>query len=292
MTAPSVFERVLHIECGGQQLIGILAHPPKPRDVAVVIIVGGPQYRVGSHRQFVLLARSLATAGYCALRFDVRGMGDSGGELRDFEDIRDDIDAAIAALLAAEPSLKRVVLWGLCDGASAALLHAGTRTDARVAALCLVNPWVRSEEGLARTQLKHYYLQRLIQGAFWRKLISGQIAKRAAAELWQSMLLAWRRPSNGTSSASTPYQERMAEGLHRFAGPVLILLSSNDYTAKEFVDHAARSPGWQQAMKRANVEQQTMEGADHTCSDPGSQAQLERSTGQWLARNLGGAVPT
>lgn len=290
MKASQVFERVLRIECAGRQLTGILAHPSNPRDVAVVVIVGGPQYRAGSHRQFVLLSRSLATAGYCALRFDVRGMGDSGGELLDFEEIRDDIDAAIASLLAAEPRVKQVVLWGLCDGASAALLHGEARSDSRVAALCLVNPWVRSEEGLARTQLKHYYLQRLMQGAFWRKLLSGQVAKRALSELWHSMMLASRSSSKAAASASKPYQVRMAEGLNRFAGPVLILLSSHDYTAKEFVDHAARSPGWQQALKRTNVEQQTMEGADHTCSNPDSQAQLERSTVQWLCSHFGAAV--
>ena len=39
----------------------------------MVIVVGGPQYRAGSHRQFTLLARHIAAAGYPVLRFDARG---------------------------------------------------------------------------------------------------------------------------------------------------------------------------------------------------------------------------
>jgi hypothetical protein len=46
----------------------------------VVIIVVGPQYRAGLHRQFVSLARTLSTAGFLVLRYDYRGMGDSDGE--------------------------------------------------------------------------------------------------------------------------------------------------------------------------------------------------------------------
>lgn len=292
MTAPTFDETVLDIACGGQFVTGILTRPALPRAVGVVIVVGGPQYRAGSHRQFVQLARSLATAGYTALRFDVRGMGDSGGVLLNFEQLDNDIDAAVAALLAVEPGIQGVVLWGLCDGASAALLHAHSRANPHVTGLCLVNPWVRSDEGLARTQLKHYYLQRLLQGSFWRKLLRGKIASRALQELWQSVSLARRSASNAPAAAKLCYQDRMADGLSRFTGPVLVLLSSHDYTAKEFVDHTARFPTWQQAMNRANVEQKPLEGADHTCSNPGAQSNLEQFTVQWLGRSLGGAMQT
>ena len=43
---------------------------------AVLVVVGGPQVRAGSHRHFVQLARHLATHGHAVMRFDVRGMGD------------------------------------------------------------------------------------------------------------------------------------------------------------------------------------------------------------------------
>ena len=72
-------EQALSVECRGESLLGVLHLPITPRDLGVIVVVGGPQYRAGSHRQFVLLARALADAGHAVLRLDVRGMGDSTG---------------------------------------------------------------------------------------------------------------------------------------------------------------------------------------------------------------------
>jgi alpha/beta superfamily hydrolase len=74
-------ERVILFPCAGETLIGILAMPEVSRDVGVIILVGGPQYRVGGHRQNVQLARRLSEAGYVTLRFDYRGTGDSRDKL-------------------------------------------------------------------------------------------------------------------------------------------------------------------------------------------------------------------
>src|SRR5881398_3691346 len=91
-------EQAISIECEGDALVGILHEPTSPAEVGVVVIVGGPQYRVGSHRQFVLLARTLAAAGFAVLRFDYRGMGDSSGEQRSFEAASADIGTAVDVL--------------------------------------------------------------------------------------------------------------------------------------------------------------------------------------------------
>src|SRR5450759_3426358 len=118
--------------CAGDTLLGILAAPETPAQTGVVVIVGGPQYRVGSHRQFVLLSRALATAGYGVLRFDYRGMGDSTGAQRDFEAVSADIASAIDTLRQRLPSVKYIALWGLCDAAAAALLYCHDTQDPRV----------------------------------------------------------------------------------------------------------------------------------------------------------------
>lgn len=145
------------IPCGGERMLGILALPAVPADIGIVLVVGGPQTRVGSHRQFVLLSRRLAASGYAVLRFDYRGMGDSSGEQRGFEQVDEDIGAALDALQVTAPSVRRFVLWGLCDAASAALLYWRRTRDRRIAGFCLANPWVRSAATLARTQVRHYY---------------------------------------------------------------------------------------------------------------------------------------
>ena len=84
-------EEIALFGCKGDTLVGILAKPETPAKTGIVVIVGGPQYRAGSHRQFVLLSRSLAAAGYAVLRFDYRGMGDSEGQQRNFEAVSADI---------------------------------------------------------------------------------------------------------------------------------------------------------------------------------------------------------
>ena len=147
----------------------------------VLIVVGGPQYRSGSHRQFTLLARHLADAGIASLRFDYRGMGDSTGEVRSFERAGTDIRCAIDRLLATVPGVQEVVIWGLCDAASAALIYA--HKDPRVSALVLLNPWVRTEQGIARAHLRHYYLARLFHRSLWQKIGRGEFDVRKAAVL-------------------------------------------------------------------------------------------------------------
>ncbi|MGZ5200780.1 MAG: hydrolase 1, exosortase A system-associated, partial [Telluria sp.] len=86
-------ERALAFPCGGDWLYGVASLPAQAGACGVLIVVGGPQYRAGSHRQFTLLARSLADAGIPAMRFDYRGMGDSDGGVRSFESVDEDIRA-------------------------------------------------------------------------------------------------------------------------------------------------------------------------------------------------------
>ena len=78
-------EQAITFDCHGASLYGIASVPQQSGARGVLIVVGGPQYRVGSHRQFALLARSLAAQGIPAMRFDYRGMGDSVGEPHTFE---------------------------------------------------------------------------------------------------------------------------------------------------------------------------------------------------------------
>ncbi len=177
-------EQALAFHCDAASLPAILTLPVSAAVQAsatrgVLVIVGGPQYRAGSHRQFTLLARSLAQQGIPVLRFDVRGMGDGEGGPRTFDDLADDVRAATDCFMGAVPGLRDVVLWGLCDGAAAAVLYAGS--DQRISGLVLLNPWARDEAGLAKAMLKHYYLRRLTDPALWRKVFSGRFDVRGSA---------------------------------------------------------------------------------------------------------------
>ena len=276
-------EEAVFFACEGETLFGILAKPDTPKDIGVVVIVGGPQYRAGSHRQFVLLSRALAVAGYAVLRFDYRGMGDSLGAPRDFEAVSQDIAAAIDAMHLRIPSMKQITLWGLCDGASAALLYCHERQDPRVAGLTLLNPWVRSEASLARTQVKHYYTQRLRQKDFWLKLIRGQVAAHAVTGLVRSLKSVFSSTSEQTTGdPQITFQQRMASAWRQFNGKILLILSGDDYTAKEFVEYAAADAAWSASLAKPGVSRHDLPDADHTFSDLALRAHVEVLTQNWL----------
>ena len=284
-------EVAFFFDCEGEALLGVLHRPAINAPAAaastgVVVIVGGPQYRAGSHRQFVHLARALAAAGHPVLRFDVRGMGDSTGNSRNFEQITPDIGGAIDALVLHAPSVQHVVLWGLCDAASAALLYLQERNDSRVKGLCLANPWVRSPATLARTHLKHYYTRRLVERDFWLKLLRGEVAMRALREVAAAL----RRASGPDCAPSNKgFQTRMLQGWQRHTGPTLLLLSGDDYTAKEFLEYATRNTAWVNALGRQDLTRQDLVGADHTLSNPKHRMAVETISQQWLTENSWGA---
>jgi uncharacterized protein len=273
--------------CAGDQLLGIVAAPELPQATGVLIVVGGPQYRVGSHRQFLLLSRALAEAGYPAMRFDFRGLGDSTGELRDFEVIDEDIGAAIDAFQAQCPKLERIVLWGLCDAASANLLYWDQTRDARVYGLILLNPWVRSETTLARTHIKHYYCQRLIQAEFWRKLLTGQLGLgRAISGFLGSLKQARKESLPAVQDETLTFQKKMARALETFHGEILLLLSGNDYTAKEFIQAIHANRLWSAAIGKPNITRVEIPEADHTFSSLEWRGQVESITREWLVAKV------
>jgi exosortase A-associated hydrolase 1 len=275
-------ERAVIFECNDNSLVGVASLPELPAAVGVVVVVGGPQYRVGSHRQFVRLTRALAEAGIPCLRFDYRGMGDSEGDARTFEEVGADIAAAVTHLKLMAPSVDKVVLWGLCDGASAALMALASLT--RIAGVIILNPWVRSDTSLDRVLVKHYYAERLFSREFWSKLVSGRVGVwRAASEFAGRVRAAVAADGKDTAtrSGSNPpvrYQDRMCDGLDVLQGaPLLVVLSGKDLTAQEYVAFAGADPRWKGALARnPRVTTEHLPEADHTFSDPGLRAEVER----------------
>jgi exosortase A-associated hydrolase 1 len=281
-------ERALVIDCEGESLVGILSGAALSAARGVLIVVGGPQYRVGSHRQFALLARHLAECGVPTLRFDYRGMGDSEGKPRTFEHVDVDIRCAIDRFFAVVPGLKDVVIWGLCDAASAALFYA--YRDARVSGVILLNPWVRTQQGIARAHIRHYYLRRLFQAGLWQKVVRGEFkfreAAAALARIASDAMGQRSSPRAGEPSATDlPLPGRMEEALRRFRGKVLLILSGRDLTAQEFKDVVARSRRWRRLLADERVTRHDLPEANHTFARRDWRNQVERWTEAWV-RNL------
>jgi exosortase A-associated hydrolase 1 len=270
--------------CGAADLVGVVHRPGDGvARLGVLIIVGGPQYRVGSHRQFTLMARALAKSGFAVMRFDYRGMGDSDASPRTFETVEEDLRAAIETFFRAAPGLERVVLWGLCDAAAAILMHAPH--DARVSGFVLANPWVRSTAGEAKAYVRHYYGRRLLQRSFWANLLSGESNPASALiSFLRDVRTAYGRRGAPLAEAGSSFVERMRTGLQKSRLPTLLLMSERDLTASEFDDLANRDPAWQRALSREGVQVIRLAGADHTFSERSALELATTHCGDWLRR--------
>ena len=192
-------------------------------DTGLLIVTGGTQIRIGAHRGQALLAGHVAAAGFPVFRFDRRGVGDSDGDDPGFLASGPDIVAAAAAFRAAQPALRRIIGFGLCDGASALALH---HRSAGLDGLLLANPWViEATAGLPPpAAIRRRYAARLTSPAAWRRLLAGRIDLVKAA---RGLRAAASTPSAGLADS-------VADALAASLVPVRFLLAEQDATALAF----------------------------------------------------------
>lgn len=289
-------EQAIVYLCQDKYLIGIIHQPILPSKTGVLIVVGGPQYRAGSHRQFVLLARKLCDDGIPVMRFDYRGMGDSDGESQSFQTIDYDISTTINTFFLHCPKLSGVIIWGLCDAASAALFYG--YQDPRVKGLVLLNPWVYTEQGAAKTYLRYYYIQRITNPDFWRKIITFEFNYFESLTSVTTLIRKSIRRSRGQINCSPktanshkefelvdgslPLPIRMRECLGRFNHSVLLILSGKDLTADEFRETIRLDSKWQKLLDHKRISKYELLDADHTFSTQTWRNQVANVTSEWV----------
>ena len=244
-------QRALQFTCQGSSMVGIIDVPERPLPRGVLVISGGPQYRVGSHRHYTLLARLLAPRGIPVMRFDYRGMGDSEGQARGCASIEDDIRAAIKEFFMQMPEMQEVVIWGLGEGATAAALYA--HTDARVRGLVLLNAWAGGAGGAAQSPLLPNLLSRFGEIGFWKN-----VGRSHAVAVDPEM----------------PMPQRIVASLACFDGAVLMVVGGADAIGREFADLAERNdtPG-----RRV-----TIAGANHTFASREWRDEVAELSANWV----------
>jgi exosortase A-associated hydrolase 1 len=228
----------------------------------LLIVSGGNEIRSGPWASQALLAARIAAAGYPVFRFDRRGIGDSDGPAGGFRTSAPDIAAAIAAFRAQVPSLKRVVAYGNCDGASALMLAGDTDCDAMV----LSNPWT-VEEGIGDDAQP--MLPEVVRAHYWRRLKDpGALLRLIVGQVSLRQLIASLRDAARPAAPPSTLASELAAGLADFSGAVTILLAGRDRTAQAFL---AR---WDKSDKRLR-----------TCADA-THSFVEQDARIWLLERL------
>lgn len=281
MNSKETSEIPVVFKCQNENLVGVV-HAPDNAESGLVLVSGGDQYRVGSHRLFVELARVLADAGIAVMRFDHRGVGDSFAPYQGFENLHEDIEAAVKELRSQCPTIKRLVLGGLCDGASASLISAERVPS--IDELALINPWVQTSDLEARTRLLNYYGGRLKSVDFWKKLLRGQIKITDSFDslmgytkmFFQSLF------NFGGVGEGLDYVKHMRVGAKKFGGRVFVLLSGQDLVAQQFQQLATIDKGWKEILDDRKFHIAKIPAADHTFSTSEERRKFEQAMLDWM----------
>ena len=81
----------------------------------------------------------------------------------------------------------------------------------------------------------------------------------------------------------------MLDGLLGHRGPLLLVQSGNDYTAREFDELLRSDSAWRAAMSAPGVQRVDVAEADHTFSNAGAMDSMLEATLAWLGAAAGPA---
>lgn len=259
--------RLLTVPCAGVELGATL--DDGDGEVGLLLVIGGSQTRIGSHRMYERLARSLAKQGFPCFRFDRRGVGDSAGQDPGFRRSAPDLAAAAIAFRRESPSLRRMYGFGLCDGATAAALFGD---QACLDGLILVNPWL-VEAAAAEpppAAIRHHYRQRLLSLEGWKKILSGAVDYRKLLR----GIVRIARPQPRSSLA-----QDVAAALARHRLPTQLLLAAGDATAVA-AEHELKSPSFRGLI----MDRKMIDTDSHTFARPGDDIRLRDAVAEAIRR--------
>jgi alpha-beta hydrolase superfamily lysophospholipase len=258
-------------------LFGILAEPvdgPRP-PLAAIFLNAGAVRRIGPNRLWVEAARRAAAEGLPTLRVDLEGIGDSDGDAGRYRDVgefyRDDLTEFISAFLDALETRgygDRFVLAGLCAGGFWAFN--GADRDERAVAALMVNPGALEWHPALVKDRNARKLKRLRRGAWWRRILRGQVkrknvvavAQATASQGWRAVAsLPARVAARGAERGpAAPSVERILDRL-RDRGVRVVMAFSDDEPVRTELErdgvlaHLDRWP---------NMQLESLPGRDHT----------------------------
>ena len=243
-----------------ESLVGIIAEPAvtehNPHLPAVILLNAGLIHRVGPHRLYVKIARTLASLGFVVLRFDFSGTGDS--RVREdhlpFEQSAVNEVQEAMTYLTKVTGIEQFLLIGHCSGAGFSFKTACI--DPRVTAGVLMNPqgggdeWMAYDRNrtLARYYTNYYGKAALSDPQRWLKLLSGRADYRSIARnvfqviIWNrisALIFRFKKVSLGRQKVlqSTGQADGAARDLHLLAerGVRLLFVYSEGNSGLDYI---------------------------------------------------------
>lgn len=228
----------------GTSLSALLSRPPNATKAqpAIVLVPPGPDGGAGysgdgPNPMFPALALALVGRGYTVLRYDMRGVGKSGGSTASetWDDVLADVRAAVGELTAdATVDPKRVYLLGYGNGADLAL--AASAPGSGVAGVVALAPTVL---GYRNCPAALAGAGAGPSGAAWRKSASAHDVTALATRTRAPLLVL--HPGvpvcNETKDQGTAYDDRLRE-----ANPLATIIAASDLTARFGSRYEAESP--------------------------------------------------
>jgi alpha-beta hydrolase superfamily lysophospholipase len=273
-------------------LFGVLAEPDRQAsdapscDTAVLMLSVGGNYRIGPNRIYTRLARSIAQAGYCALRFDLPGLGDSPAphefSMRELysQDTTPQVRAAIDLL--SDRGCRYFYLLGICSGSFVAFQSA--LADERVTGQVLMNSrlleWRQaSADGQWQEAMQQpyksssFYRRQLLRPQVYRRLLRGEIDMRGISRRLSALLMArWQRGLHQLLARPVPPDDVLSKVKRLSArGTSTLLLVTEDDDGRDYLEfHFGRRGSY--LRDDPNFKMVLVQNSDHTFTDEPAQA--------------------
>ncbi len=261
------------IRANGFNLAATVTRPAgqqqKLRFPAVILVAGsGPQDRnelVFGIPIFGQIANALADAGYLVVRYDKRGVAQSGGRAESvtLNDYAEDLRAVLAYTAKREDvDKRRMAVLGHSEGAAVAMLVASK--DQRVAALALVAGMGTTGAEIVLEQQQHLLARSTFSEEERKEKIALQHKIHAAVltgKGWDDL------PANIRKAAESPWFQSFlvfdpAKVMKNIRQPILIVQGSLDTQVAPY--HARRLADLARARKKAGpVEVKVIDGINH-----------------------------
>lgn len=293
----------------GQRLFGILEEPANARtDVAVVLLSPGVKMRVGPNQLYRAISRIFTDEGFCVLRFDFSGLGDSEGEIEErrlhkvYNSIVDGayVGDTIAALdwLQRRTGCQKAIAAGLCGGAVTGLLAA--QRDSRIKALfCLGIPvtfeggeedyWRYVTEGELKN-MEGRYFRNLRRGKSWIRFLTFRSDYRIIFKMLTRFFKERLNPSPAPEQPAAPKKHsnlnpKFSPAFFAFIAekrPMLLMFGSQDRWRAEFIEKFEQANQEKLSEYRDRYQFVTIPDANHILSSPDAQDQLKQTLQSWL----------